>query len=123
MHNRTLALIGAGLLAAALALGTLGAALAQGGPMSIWGPGGMMGGSGGGMMRGAWQTQTVAPVQSLEEAEQTFQAYLDGIGNSDLALREVMEFERGFYAIVEERSTGTGAFELLADRQTGAVIP
>jgi len=32
-----------------------------------------------------------------------------------------MQFESNYYAIVMEQSTGLGAFELLADPQTGAV--
>jgi len=34
-----------------------------------------------------------------------------------------MQFESNYYAIVMEQSTGLGAFELLADPQTGAVFP
>ena len=143
MRNRTLALIGGGLLVAALALGSLSTALAQtpttpGG----WGPGGimgdhgpmhgpmsglMMGGSGpmGGGMMGGWQGATgqATPLGSLAEARQAFQSYLDRLGNPDLAVDEVMEFERNYYAIVMQSSTGSGAFELLANKQNGAVFP
>jgi hypothetical protein len=135
MRNRTLGLIGVGLLVAALTLGGLSAALAQAVPAPGWGPGGMMvegpmSGStmGGwtmgsrGMLGGTWQ-RTATPLGSLEDARQAFQAYLDRIGNSDLVLDEVMAFERNYYAIVKERSTGGGAFELLADPRTGAVFP
>lgn len=58
----------------------------------------------------------------LAEAKTALQSYLDQAGNSDLALDEVLEFERNFYALVREQSTGLGAFELLADKQTGAVF-
>lgn len=85
------------------------------------GSGGMMGGSGG--MMGGWGAGgAVTPLRSLAEAEQAFQTYLTRLGKADLALGEVMEFERNYYAIVEEKSTGSGAIELLADKQTGAVF-
>ena len=119
-----------------------GGMMGGGGPMSgpmtggpgMMGPGmgplmggpGMMGGYGpGGMMGGPWSgaARTVAPLRTLAEAGNAFQAYLDRIGNPDLALDEVMEFERNYYAIVKQQSTGSGAFELLADKQTGVVFP
>lgn len=153
MRNRTIALIGAGLLVAALGLGTLSTTLAQTPTAGGWGPGGMMGrygpmrgptmgqngpmtgpmmggsgmmgGNGPGGMMGGWPGTTgqVAPLSSLPEARQAFRAYLERLGNADLALGEVMEFERNFYAIVKEQSTGSGAFELLANKQNGAVFP
>ena len=43
--------------------------------------------------------------------------------NADLAVGEVMEFSNHFYAIVQEESTGIGAFEMLVDKVTGAVSP
>ncbi|MBI3972993.1 MAG: hypothetical protein HY332_17080 [Chloroflexi bacterium] len=161
MRNRTLALIGGGLVAGALTLGTLGTVLAQTPPQPGpqgpgWGPGGMMGGSGpmhGGMMGdlgdmmgragfggmsgmsgmsrmmgmmgnlGWTGTATATPLTSLSGAQQAFERYLQRLDNDDLALAEVMEFEGNFYAIAKERSAGIGAFELLANKQTGAVFP
>ncbi len=89
---------------------------------------GMMGGSG--MMGGngpwggyATTSGTGQPVTSLDQAQQAVQTALDKLGNSDLVLDEVMEFEQNFYAIVKEKSTGTGAFEVLVNKQTGAVFP
>ena len=134
MRNRTLAVIGGTLVAAGLALGTLGSALAQtsAGPGG-WGSGGMMGrgmmdggamgGYGRGGMMGAAGSGAATPLRSLDEAETAFRAYVDRTGNRDLALDEVMEFERNYYAIVQERSTGRGAFELLASKTTGAIFP
>ena len=112
------------------------------------GPGGMMDGWGayagyGGMMNGtspyaggpgmtgsngpwggyATTTGTGQPVTSLDQAQQAAQTALDKLGNSDLAIDEVMEFQQNFYAIVKEKSTGTGAFEVLVNKQTGAVFP
>jgi hypothetical protein len=34
-----------------------------------------------------------------------------------------LEFDANFYAIVKERGAGTAAFELVADKTTGAVFP
>jgi hypothetical protein len=56
---------------------------------------------------------------SLDEAVAQFQNYVTATGNKDLALMEVMEFENNFYAIVYEKSTGIGAFELLIDKTGG----
>jgi hypothetical protein len=57
-----------------------------------------------------------API-SFDEAVTQFQNYITSIGNNDLALLEVMEFENNFYATVYEKSTGTRAFELLIWKQ------
>lgn len=117
--------------------------LAQGYPgvMPYWGsgtpqPGGMMGGAGyGGMMNGSGvmpgsgmmggytTTGTGQPVTSLDQAQRAVQTYVNRYGNSDLVLDEVMEFQQNFYAIVKEQSTGVSAFEVLVNKQTGAVFP
>jgi hypothetical protein len=55
---------------------------------------------------------------SFDEAVQKFQDYVAATGNKDLALLEVMEFQNNFYAIIYEKSTGTGSFELLIWKQT-----
>jgi hypothetical protein len=76
------------------------------------------------MMGGVWSAGTApAPLASLADAQQAFQRYVAATGNADLVLDETMEFQNNFYAIVKERSTGTGAFELLANKQTGAIFP
>ena len=104
--------IGATLLIVTLALTSVGSALAQMQPAPV--PGGMMGGG----------TRAQAqPLNSLDDATTAFQAYIDRMGNPDLALDEVMQFQWNYYAMVKEQSTGRGAFELLADPRTGAVFP
>jgi hypothetical protein len=156
MKQRTLVVIGGGLLAGALALGAATMAFAQtppgtspwgrgqgngmmgaGGMMGMmgshgtggYGPGGMMGSLGGpggpsGMMGSFWGAGTTpTPLASLADAQQAFRRYVAATGNGDLVLDETMEFQNNFYAIVKERSAGTGAFELLADKQTGAIFP
>lgn len=60
---------------------------------------------------------------TLEEAQSAVERYVAAYGNGDLAVHEIMEFERNFYAIVEEKSTGVGAFEVLVDKWSGAVWP
>lgn len=129
MKTRTLGILGAVLVAAALALGALGTALAQSaGP---YGPGGMMGGFGRGGwgmghgMMGDWYGASPATGEALtiEEAKQSVEQYLARLGDPNLAVTEVMEFERNFYAIVTEQDTGKGAMELLVNKGTGAVFP
>jgi hypothetical protein len=88
-----------------------------------YGPGMMGGGYGDGlrgMMEGWGQVNPNQPTISLGQAQQDVQAYVNQIGNPDLALSEVMEFQNNFYAIVKEKSTGIGAFEVLIDKGTGA---
>jgi hypothetical protein len=137
MRKKNLGILGGLLVSAALAVATVSATSAQTQPTA--GPGGMMGGTGaaagsgvmgqgGGvmgaqrMMFGAGAQQGI-PIGSLDAAKQAFQAYIDRTGNQDLALDEVMQFQWNYYAIVQEKSTGSKAFELLADPQTGTVFP
>jgi len=90
------------------------------------GPGGMMGnGYGPGGMMDDYGYSGSADVQplSMEESEQAVQEYLASLGNDDLAIKEIMVFEQNSYAIIVEKSTGMGAFELLVDPATLAVFP
>lgn len=144
----TLVIGGAGLALAQGPNGMMGGNSPNGSGYPGMGPGSMMGGSGsyggsGGMMNGGgpfaggsgmmggygpmWGSATTngtgQPVTSLDQAQQAAQTSLDKLGNSDLVVDEVMEFQRNFYAIVKEKSTGTGAFEVLVNKQTGAVSP
>jgi hypothetical protein len=103
-------------LAGSLILGAV-VALAQG-PMGR----GAMGGWG--RMFGAWDgAGPNAGALTIEQATGAVESYLASSGNGDLQLAEVMEFSGNFYAEVREKSTGTGAFELLVDRYSGAVYP
>jgi len=81
-------------------------------------PGGMMGGGYGpsGMMEGFGYggLSNVDPL-TVEETEQVVQDYLASYGNDDLAIKEIMIFDNNAYAIIAEKSTGIGAFELLVD--------
>jgi hypothetical protein len=147
MSNKILfgAMLAIGLvLAGTLILGAVVVpALAQG-PMGGWGGrGGMMGGygqsyypgttpegygmgwhGGGCPMYGSWGgVGPSAEPLTIEQATEAVESYLASAGGDDLQLAEVMEFTGNFYAEVRERSTGSGAFELLVDRYTGFVRP
>src|SRR6266496_567226 len=117
------------------------------GMMGSYGPGGMMGGygyntpnngaygygpgmmDGGGMMNGGMMggpgyggLSNVKPL-SVEDTRTAVQSYLGVLGNNDLVIKEIMIFDNGGYAIVEEKSTGIGAFELLVDPVGLSVFP
>jgi len=74
------------------------------------------------MFGGAANPTNAEPI-SFEKAVDAVQQYLKSYNNADLALDEVMEFDNNFYALVTEKSTGAGAFELLVNRYTGYVTP
>jgi hypothetical protein len=141
MKPRTIFSAGGVAVAAVLMFAIVGSALAQAQPGL--GPGGMMGGrgsvgqgygpgmmGGGGMMggpgmMGGWSTTSAQaqPINSLDDARLAFQRQIDATGNKNLVLDDVMQFQWNYYAIVKDTSTGQGAFELLANPQTGAVFP
>lgn len=81
---------------------------------------GMMGGCG---MMGGWGVPANANPISMDQAVAAAQLYVAAYHNSDLGLAEIMEFTNNFYVHVTEKSTGTGAFEVLVNRYTGAVSP
>lgn len=81
---------------------------------------GMMGGCG--MMCG-WGVPANANPISMDQAVAAAQLYVAAYHNSDLGLAEIMEFTNNFYVHVTEKSTGTGVFEVLVNRYTGAVSP
>jgi hypothetical protein len=146
-----LIVLGTVALAAVLVVAGLwiGAAWAQGGPgndrigYGPTGPGmmgyGPMGGNRDGLACGApgasggvqqgmpcgggYTTPGQGKVTSLDEATAAIERYVQSQGYTGLAVKEVMEFERNYYAIVSEKDTGIGAMELLVDKDTGAVGP
>jgi hypothetical protein len=116
MGQKLLLVIGGGLVAAAIALGAIAATAGWGQGVAGIAPGGMMGSFG----------TTAAPsgrTISIDQAQSAVQAVLDRQGNRDLAIDELIEFQDNSYASIREKSTGTGAFELLVNRSTGAVVP
>jgi hypothetical protein len=62
------------------------------------------------------QTPPPAPV-TLDEAKATAQQYLASLGNPNLEIKEIMEFQYNFYIIYYEKDTGRGAFEMLIWKQ------
>ena len=58
---------------------------------------------------------------TIDQAQQSVQTFLRQTGDEDLSLDELMEFQDNFYALVKEKSTGVGAFELLVNKGDGAV--
>jgi hypothetical protein len=58
---------------------------------------------------------------SIDKAQQSVQSFLVRTGDQDLRIDELMEFDHNFYALIKEKSTGIGAFELLVNKSTGAV--
>jgi hypothetical protein len=80
-------------------------------------------GYGPGMMHGyAGNTVNVSPL-SVEDATKAAQSFLDNLKNADLTLSEVMVFDNNAYVVVEETSTGNGAFELLVDPVSKVAYP
>lgn len=72
-------------------------------------------------MMGQWytpqQTQSSTPV-TMDDAKTIAEQYLASLGNSNLAIKEIMEFQNNFYIIYYEKNTGLGAFEMLIWKQT-----
>ena len=89
---------------------------------------GMMGrsnrrdGYGAGMMGGRDISGVVKPL-TVDEAKTAVDSYLATLNNSDLQLKEIMVFDNNAYARIVEKSTGTGALELLVDPVTKSVYP
>jgi len=86
---------------------------------------GMMGGQGFGGMMGNGQAAGAVQGEPLtiDQAAEKAQEYLKSSNYTDLTLAEVMAFDNNFYALITEKSTGMGAFELLVNRYNGAVYP
>lgn len=64
----------------------------------------------------------LAPM-SVDAARSAAQKYVDALDLTGLELGEVMIFENHAYVIVEEATTGIGAFELLVDPATKLAYP
>lgn len=91
-----------------------------------FGPGNMMdnGYGPGGMMQGyGYDSQANVDPLSVEETEQAVQDYLSYYNNDDLMIKEIMIFDNNSYAIISEKSTGIGAFELLVDPASKIAFP
>ena len=63
-------------------------------------------------------SQTVsATAITLDQAKTIAQQYVQSLGNPNLAIREIMEFQYNFYVQYYEKDTGIGAFEMLIWKQ------
>ncbi|BAJ50577.1 conserved hypothetical protein [Candidatus Caldarchaeum subterraneum] len=94
-------------------------------PNSYMYGGGMHGGMMGGCPCTGWYGGQASPTGqriSMQQAEEILERYVAGLGQG-FKLKEVMEFQQNFYAIVVEADTGIGAFELLVNPYTGTVHP
>ncbi|MDO8737089.1 MAG: hypothetical protein Q7K29_08445 [Thermoleophilia bacterium] len=97
-----------------------GGMMGEGGMMeSMMGEGGMMSGMMKGMM-GSPVDAASAPI-TVDAAADAARKYVADQGTADLKVTRIIEFTNGFYARVGEISTGTGAYELKIDRNSGAV--
>ncbi len=96
-----------------------------GGMMGGYNGGGMMGGYNGGGMMGGFNPGGSANTTPLtvDQAKQAVDAYLKGLNNSDLVLKEIIVFQNNAYARIIEKSTGVGAMELLVNPTNLAVFP
>ena len=68
-------------------------------------------------------TDAPSSTLTIQDAHEAVEQYVASLGYANLEVAEVMEFERNFYAIVQESDTGIGAMELLVDKWTGVVGP
>jgi hypothetical protein len=66
-------------------------------------------------------TGTTTTGLTINDAATTAQNYVTGLGNTNLAVKEVDQYSNCFYAQVVEKDTGAGAFELTINSTTGAV--
>jgi hypothetical protein len=62
------------------------------------------------------QTPASAPI-TLDEAKAIAQQYLVSLGDPNLAVKEIMEFQYNFYVMFYEKDSGLGAFEMLIWKQ------
>ena len=113
--------LGGGFAGYGMGAGMMGGA-GYGGMMGGYGmPGGYSGVMGG--CGGFWGVPANGEEITREQAEEALTSYLSYIGDPNLGIREIMEFQYNYYAIVEEKDTGKAAFELLVDKRTGVVTP
>lgn len=95
-----------------------------GGMMGTCDPSTMMGSNGFGGMMGGWaQGSPIGKTITMDQAQKDVQQYIDRLSNKNLSIDEIIEFQQNYYAIVNDKSTGHGAFEVLVNKVTGAVFP
>jgi len=65
-------------------------------------------------------TQTAS---TMDEALGTAQKFLVAVNNPDLVIDKIIEFEKHFYVIYDERSTGRGAFAIIISKPGAEPLP
>jgi hypothetical protein len=70
------------------------------------------------MMEPYYTTPYTGEPLTFDQAEYLAKQFLNSLGNPDLAIKEIMEFEYNFYIIYYEKSTDVGAFEMLIWKKT-----
>ena len=93
----------------------------QSGPSMMGGN--MMDGQFGSGMMGSFGSSTNVDPLSLEDAETAVTNYLATLDNDNLAIGEIMIFDNHAYAQIIDKTTETGAFEVLIDPATQNVFP
>lgn len=79
------------------------------------GYGGMMGGYGSMMGGSTTPGAGAATPLTVDEAKQAVNAYLQRLGNSNLVIDEIIVFSNNAYALIKDKTTDSGAFEVLMD--------
>lgn len=72
-----------------------------------------------GQWPGQPQTPASAPI-TLDEAKAIAQQYLVSLGDPNLAVKEIMEFQYNFYVIFYEKDSGLGALD--ADLEASTIL-
>jgi len=93
--------------------------------------GGMMGAGAGmmnsdmmnGMMGGYNPAAVDADPLTIQETRDALETYLDGLGDENLVLGEIMIFDNHAYAQILDLESGRGAFEVLVDPLSRTVYP
>lgn len=68
--------------------------------------------------------QARAKTRSIDQTIDAIKDYLKTLDDPNLALGEVWEFENTpFYAVIVNKKSGQGAFEILVDQNTGDIYP
>ena len=117
MRSKLIPLMAALMIAVSIGLGAFVMAGRQG-----WNVAGMMGGFNPGGVRGSGGSVSGTPI-SIDAAVGIAQQTAAGYSGRALTVDEVMEFQNNFYASIKEKDSGIGAFEILINRYTGAVLP
>ncbi len=88
------------------------------GPMMMWNP---LNQTSFPSFMGMMNIRTVQPL-TIDNVEKEAQDFVKSFNNPNLAVKDIMEFERNFYFIVYEKDTGIGAIEMLVWKDTAGTM-